>query len=46
MAVAPLACSLAVAAVTVGGCLRPPPERIDSSPRPLSGPQLYVAPGG
>jgi hypothetical protein len=49
MAVAPLACLLAVATVTAGGCsgcLRAPVERIDTSPRTLSGPQLYVTPGG
>src|SRR4051794_36190345 len=49
MIVAPLACTLAVAAVSVGGCsgcLSVPAERIDTSPRTLFGPQLYVAPGG
>jgi hypothetical protein len=49
MNVAPLICSLTVASIGVGTCSAGMPRAIppvDTAPRPLSGSQLYVAPGG
>jgi len=49
MPVATFVLGLAFPALAAGcwtGCLDPPVERLDTSPRTLSGPQLYVAPDG